>query len=486
MAHHRIVIVGAGPGGICMAVKLLQAGMRDFVILEREGMPGGTWVNNRYPGLACDVPSAVYSFGFEPKPDWTRSYAQRAEIQAYLQHCVDKYGVGPHIRFHRRVDQARWDDEAHQWQIRTDDGSVHTADIFISALGMFNQPQWPRIEGLFDFAGDVLHTALWPEGRSFAGQRVGVVGSAASAVQLIPEVAQSAAHLTVFQRTANWIMPKKDATYSEAQLDEFRRDPALSRNMRRDQLALLEARIAYDNPVAIEEMRQLATKNLDAILDPSTREKMRPQVPLGSQRPLYSNEFYPTFNRDNVALVTEAIQRVTPEGVLTRDGQLHALDALILATGYAANKFLSVLDVRGRAGLTIQDAWQDGPQAYLGMTTTGFPNLFMLYGPNTNNGSIMTMLEHQANYVVHRLQDMAAQSLGWIDVRREVMDAYNEQLQKAIQSVEPWRALGSRYYRAESGRIVTQWPHNMAAYEALTTQANLDDFQTHPLRTVAA
>ncbi len=460
-----------------MAIKLRAAGIEDFIILEREAEAGGTWVTNRYPGLACDVPSFLYCFSFEQKVDWTRSYANQPEIKAYMQHCVEKYDVARHIRFGSTVESARWDDRSVAWLITTSTGDIVTADIFVSALGMFNEIQWPAIPGLDHFEGEKFHTALWPEKPDFTGRRVAVVGSAASAVQLIPEVAEEAGHLTVFQRTANWVMPKQDKTFSNDELEAFRRQPADAQKIRRDTYDFFEELVLFDKPDMMAELERLALENLAHVKDEGTRAKMRPTVPLGSQRPLFSNEYYPTFNKSTVNLISEAIECFTTDGITTRDGVEHPVDTIIFATGYAANKFLSVIDVTGRDGLALREAWADGPQAYLGITTTGFPNLFMLYGPNTNNGSILEMLEHQVAYVIDKIATLDLNKLAWIDVKRPVMDAYNEIIQRDIEAVVVWRSLGSRYYRANSGRAVTQWPHNMATYEAWTRKPDMDAFE---------
>lgn len=475
--HHRIAILGAGPGGICMAIKLREAGIEDFIILERGREAGGTWTNNRYPGLACDVPSLLYCFSFEQKVDWTRSYANQPEIKDYMQHCVEKYDVARHIRFATAVAAARWDDATARWHLATAEGDVVTADIFVSALGMFNEIQWPAVPGRERFKGEMLHTAQWPAAPDFAGKRVAVVGSAASAVQMIPEIAAQAGHLTVFQRTANWVMPKQDKTYTEGELDALRRQPANALQIRRETYDFFEELLLFDKPEMMAELERQAQENLAIVADPATRAKMQPTVPLGAQRPLFSNEYYPTFNRPNVSLISDDIECFTPAGIATRDGAEHAFDVIILATGYAANKFLSVIDVTGRDGLRLADAWADGPQAYLGITTAGFPNLFMLYGPNTNNGSILEMLEHQVAYTIAKIRLLDQQRLAWIDVRRPTMDAYNEAIQRDIQAVAVWRVLGSKYYRAGSGRVVTQWPHSMATYEAWTKKPDLEAFE---------
>jgi cyclohexanone monooxygenase len=473
---HRIVIVGAGPGGICMAIKLKQAGVEDFVILERAAGAGGTWFNNRYPGLSCDIPSHLYSFSFEQKSDWSRPYAGHAEIRAYMQHCVDKYGLAPHIRFNCGIASARWDDARREWWLDTSEGQRVVAEVFISALGMFNEIQWPDIAGLKDFKGPLLHTALWPEGVDLRGKTVAVIGSAASAVQLVPEVAKEAKQLDLYQRTANWVLPKEDKPYSAEQLQQMRDDPAIGRKIRDEQFAFYELLLLFDKPEMMKDVKKMALDNLNTVVDPVTRAKMLPNVPLGSQRPLFSNDFYPTFNRPNVALVTEPIERVTATGVKTADGVERKVDVVILATGYAANKFLSVIDVSGRDGLRLNDAWRDGPQAYLGITVAGFPNLFMFYGPNTNNGSILHMLECQADYIARKIAEMSANDIRAMEVRQAVMDDYNVAIQRAINTVEAWRVVGTKYYRSASGRVVTQWPHDMTTYRERTSAPDMEAF----------
>jgi cyclohexanone monooxygenase len=461
-----------------MAIRLKQAGIEDFVILERASGAGGTWFNNRYPGLACDIPSHLYSFSFELKPDWSRPFAERAEIHAYMQHCIDKYGVAPHIRFDSGVASARWDDTRSEWQLQTTDGGSVVADIFISALGMFNEVQWPDIAGLKDFSGQMLHTAQWPEGVDLRDKTVAVIGSAASAVQLVPEVAQEVKQLYVHQRTANWVLPKADAPYSAEQLEQMRRDPSIGKTIRDEQFAFYELLMTFDKPDLMPGIEQMGRDNLQAVQDPATRAKLAPLLPLGSQRPLFSNDFYPAFNRANVELVTDPVDRLTASGTRTADGVERKVDVVILATGYAANKFLSVIEVKGRNGLRLEDAWQDGAQAYLGITTAGFPNLFMFYGPNTNNGSILYFLECQAEYIVRKVLEMQAAGIASIEVRQDVMDDYNVAMQRDINAIDAWRVPGSKYYRSASGRVVTQWPHNMSTYRARTSTADMDAFLT--------
>jgi cyclohexanone monooxygenase len=412
--------------------------------------------------------------------DWTHVSAAQPEIKAYMQHCVKRYELEPHIRFNADLCEARWDDDQCRWRLRTTDGWTTSSDVFISALGMFNQLHWPDIPALEDFAGQVIHTANWPEaGIDFRGKTVAVIGSAGSATQAIPEIASEAAELLVYQRTTNWVVPKEDEPYSKAELEEMRLHPEVGLEIRNEYLDYFEALLTFDKPEMMKELEEKALENLAAVEDAETRRKLYPQLPFGSQRLLFSNNFYPTFNRDNVELVTDEIGSITPRGVRTVDGRERPADVLILATGYRTDKFLSVVEVVGRRGVRLEEAWRDGAHAYLGIMVSDFPNLFMLYGPNTNQGVILYMLELQVDYIVGKLEHMRQNGITWLDVRREVMEQYNDALQRDLDAVEVLHTIGSKYYRAASGRIVTQWPHTMATYAARTTAPDPDAFEEH-------
>lgn len=470
-------IIGAGPGGIAAAMALKAAGIEDFVILERAATVGGTWTNNRYPGLCCDVPSLVYGFGAEQKVDWSRAFAPQPEIRRYIQEVADKYGVTDHVRFQSTVVAAEWNGDTGAWNLTTEDGWTTSSTVVISALGMFNRLHWPEIPGLQDFAGTTVHSAAWPEtGLDIAGKAVAVIGTAASAVQMVPELAKEADSLHVFQRTPNWIFPKDDPEYTAKQLADFCTNPASLDGPRADIVDYFERLVTYDKPELIEELRAGAMENLSVIRDPELRQKMVPSVPIGAQRPLFSSTFYPTFNEDHVELVTEAISHVTPQGITTADGREREYDVIIAATGYDTSRFLSVIDVKGRDRRDLAEVWAAGAYAYKGMTVPGFPNLFMLYGPNTNNGSIIRMLELQADYVVAKLQRLRDEGLHSIEVGEEATEEYNAELQRRMNSIEAWRGVGSRYYRSASGRIVTQWPGNMADFEQLLSRPDDDAF----------
>ncbi|BCP07995.1 4-hydroxyacetophenone monooxygenase [Mycobacterium paraintracellulare] len=470
-------IIGAGPGGIATAIALKDAGIEDFVILEQNATAGGTWTNNRYPGLCCDVPSTLYEFSFERKPDWSKPYGRQTELRRYIRDVADKYGVTPHIRYQTPVVGAQWDHIEGAWTITADDGWTTSSTVLIGAVGMFNRLRWPDIPGLQDFAGTTVHSGNWPTtGVDITDKTVAVVGTAASAVQMIPELAKEVDRLYVFQRSPNWIFPKDDPDYSYQQLEEFRADPSLHEGPRADFTDFIERFATMDQPDLLAEMQADGMKNLAAVKDPELREKMRPTLPVGAQRPLFSNSYYPTFNEKHVELVTDPISHVTPRGVATSDGRERPVDVLVLATGYDTTKFLSVLDITGRDGRSLAEEWAQAAYAYKGITVPGFPNLFMLYGPNTNNGIIIRMLEAQADYIADKVRLIRDRKLHAIEVRSEETERYNQKLQRDINAIDVWRTVGSRYYRAASGQIVTQWPGTMAAFERLLAEPDDNAF----------
>lgn len=471
----RIIIIGAGPGGICAGKRLRDSGHDNFVILEQAPEVGGTWWHNRYPGCRCDVPSQLYSFSFAQKSDWTEPYAAQPEILAYMKECAERFGLLPHIRLNTAVESASWDESAAQWVVQTK-GEVLTADIVISAVGLFNEPAYPAIEGLADFPGVVMHSARWKHDVDLGGKRVAVIGSAASAVQLVPEIAKVVAHLDVFQRTPNYVSPR-DNEFSAEFLERVKVDPDAAVAAERARIAgWLDAVCTLDQPAVMAQMAEACAKNLEQVVDPETRRKLTPNYPFGSKRGLVSSDWYPTFNRPNVALVTERIDRISPTAILTADGAEHPVDVIVLATGFETTKFLSAIPVTGRGGLALNDAWQDGARAYLGITTPNFPNLFMLYGPNTNNGSIIFQLECQVDYVLRKLQAMDERAQRWIDLKPEALRSYNERLQADLARVSVWQAGVNDYYRSRSGLIVTQWPHSMDRYLQETSRADDDAY----------
>jgi cation diffusion facilitator CzcD-associated flavoprotein CzcO len=476
----RIAIIGAGPGGMCMGIKLAEAGFRDFVLYEKTDRIGGTWNHNRYPGCACDVQSELYSFSFDINTSWSKPYAPQPEILAYLDGVAERHGLLPHCRFGVEVKSATWDDAKARWTLHFGDGSSTSADVVVSGLGMFNDLAYPEIPGLGDFVGRCFHTAKYDWSLDLAGRRVAVIGSAASAIQMVPEIVKTAGHVDYYQRTANWVLPKEDDPYSEETLRRRAADPSLVVARRNEIYEAIDTGTAFIDGKRREELEALGLQAISVVNDPALRAKLVPTHPWGCKRPLFSNDYYPAFNRPNLELVTDRIERITKSGVVA-GGVLRPVDTLILATGFKANRYLSVLDVRGRGGLSIEAAWKEGAQAYLGVTTSGFPNLFQLYGPNTNAGSIITMIEFQVDHVVSLVRRIAEEGLACLDVRKDAMAAYNEEIQKGIAEVTVWQSSCNHYYASESGRIVTQYPHSMSTFRRALAAAPPDAYETRPL-----
>ncbi len=474
----RIAIIGAGPGGLCMAIKLREAGFENFVILERSSQVGGTWNYNRYPGCACDIPSHLYSFSFDIKRDWSRPYAPQPEILEYMEGIAEKYGLLPFCRFDETVQRAEWDDRRAFWTLQLASGEAVEAEIVVSAIGMFNSLVYPEIEGLDSFAGTKFHSARWDWEHSLAGETVGVIGAAASAVQLVPEIVKEAGQVHLFQRTANWVLPKEDDPYTEEQLAHFRSDPNAALEVRQTIFDGIESGQAFYDPKVRAEMEQTCLQAIAVVEDPAVREKLVPTHMWGCKRPLFSNDYYAAFNRPNLELVTEEIERITKDAVVTADGRERKVDTLVLATGFRATEYLSAIEVIGRNGLDLEEAWRDGAQAYMGVTTAGFPNLFMLYGPNTNQGSLITMIEWEADHALEHIKRIVDQDLAWVDVRADLQASYNEQIQKDIAAVEPWMDGCSGYYRSPSGRVVTQWPKNMTAFRDMISRFDPDAYES--------
>lgn len=474
----RITIMGAGPGGLCMAIKLKEAGFENFTIVEKGEQIGGTWNWNRYPGCACDIPSHLYSFSFEVKPDWSRPYAPQPEILEYLEGVADKYGILPYCRFGNAVERAEWSDATSTWTVTLEDGATIESDIVVSAIGMFNSLVLPDIAGLGDFEGTKFHSSRWDWNHSLEGETVGVIGSAASAVQLVPEVVKEAGQVHLFQRTANWVLPKEDDPFTEEQLEHFRQNPEIALEIRQTIFDGIETGQAFYDRGVRDETEQVVLDALAVVENPDVREKLTPKHQWGCKRPLFSNDYYAAFNRDDLELVTEDIERVTKDGILTRDGRERKLDTLVLATGFSSIEYLSAISVTGKGGLDLEEAWSEGAVAYQGVTTAGFPNLFMLYGPNTNQGSLITMIEWEADHALAHIERIVEENLAWLDVRADLQAAYNDQMQKDIQDVEPWTDGCNNYYSHPSGRVVTQWPKRMTDYREMIEDIDPDAYET--------
>ncbi|MDP3749428.1 MAG: NAD(P)/FAD-dependent oxidoreductase [Phenylobacterium sp.] len=461
-ADYRIAILGAGFAGLCMGLRLKAQGETSFVILEKAHEVGGAWRENTYPGCGCDIPSHLYSYSFEPNPDWPEVYSAQPDILAYIKSVAEKHGLYSHLRFNSEVTGASWDEAAGSWRISTADGGSVTAEAFVTAWGQLNRPKLPPIEGRDDFAGPSFHSARWDSSVDLAGKRVAVVGNGASAIQFVPEVAKLAGQLTLFQRSPNWIVPRMSRPYTPEEKARFRAEPAAMQAVRDEIFEMAEARLVAKRAgtLPVEEV-PIPLAHLHAqVADPDLRAKLTPDYEVGCKRVLISNDFYPALTRPNVELVVEAIACMTPEGVVDATGRLHEADVVIYATGFETKSFVGDTAITGLSGASLGAAWAQGPEAYLGITVAGFPNLFLLYGPNTNLGhnSIIYMIEAQVEYVLQAL----AQGVP-VAVKAEAMVAYNARLQDDL-AVTPWAGNCTSWYKTPEGKILNNWPGTARAY----------------------
>ena len=479
----RVAIIGAGAGGLAMGISLKKAGIHSFTIFEKTGGVGGTWYDNTYPGAQCDIMSHLYSFSFELKRDWSRLYAMQAEILAYLEHCTDKYGLRPHLRCDTPIAEARWDDGASLWRLRTENGEVVEAEVVVSALGMLNVPAYPDTAGLDRFAGPLFHSSRWDHSVDLTGKRVGVIGTGASALQFVPEIAPDVSHLTIFQRTPQWVMPGRDRPYTDAELRLFRRIPLAAR-LHRSRIFWRQERMTTFHPTDKKtHVRMLSAKaNLeDNVADPEVRELLRPDHPIGCKRQIRSSTWYPTLCRDDVRVVPEKIGHLTELGIVTVDGEEHPLDVVILATGFQASNYLCAVEIHGRDGRSLREDWSSGAEAYRGVAVSGYPNLFMLYGPNSNQpgNSVIFALESQVRFVMSAIRRMRRRGIASLDVRRLEMDRFNRTLQDRLGGTN-WAGGCTSYYMDPSGKITTQWPYRAIRYWALTRRIRGGHFQATP------
>jgi len=467
-----IVIVGAGFGGIATGVKLKRAGIHTFTIFEKSDGPGGTWWDNRYPGAEVDVASHLYAYSFKPY-DWSRTHARQAELQRYLEEVVDDYGLRPHIRFGTTVDRAVWDEQRHVYSVYLSDGEEIRAHVVVSALGLLNYPKYPDWPGLDDFEGPKFHTARWEHEHDLTGKRVALVGTGSTATQIVPEIGPVVDHLYLFQREPGWVVPKGDRDFTPAERAAFRRQP-LKRRMERMRLAYMLERNQLGGAIhrpgtkinSLREGQCLRFIEREFGDHPELREAVTPKYPYPGKRPILNSTFYGALKLDNVELVARAVKSVTPTGVVDTEGKEYPVDILVMATGFQPANYLASLEVTGRDGRTIHEFWAGEPQAMLGMTVPGFPNFYMLYGPNTNGGEIISCLERQAEHVVQNVRRMIRRGQTAFEVRPKFYDTYNRWLQRKMDGTA-W-TVSNNYYKSPSGRIVTQWPFGALFYGALT------------------
>ncbi len=461
-AAYGVVIVGAGFAGLCMAIRLKQAGIESFTIVEQADEIGGTWRDNRYPGAACDVESHLYSFSFEPNPNWTRTFASQPEILRYLLHCTEKFELRPYIRFGTTVKRAVFDDRAACWTLETAEGETIQARAIVLCCGGLSRPAHPEIEGLGAFEGSLFHSARWDSSAAVEGKKVAIIGTGASAIQIVPAIAPQVEKLFVYQRTAPWILPKPDRPITNLGRAVFAHVPILQR-MHRWAIYWQREALAVGFVVwpAILRIAQLMARRYLArgVADPNLRAKLVPSYAMGCKRILPTNDYYPALTRSNVELVTEPIECVRPHSIVTRDGKEYAVDIIVLATGFRASEPVAPFEIVGRHDRRLDEAWSTGAEAYLGTTVSGFPNLFFIVGPNTGlgHGSMVFMIEAQVRYILSSMQTMHAQEIEIVDVRPEVQREYNERLRARLRRTV-WASGCHSWYLTRDGRNTTLWP----------------------------
>jgi cation diffusion facilitator CzcD-associated flavoprotein CzcO len=479
----RVIVIGAGFGGLGAARALRQQGITDITVLERADSVGGVWRDNTYPGAACDVPSPLYSWSWAVNPAWGRRYSGQPEILGYLRAAAAREGLLDLVETGVEVTGLRWDDEAEVWHVATATGATYDAEVVVSAVGQLSTPVVPDLPGAASFAGPAFHSARWRHDVDLTGKRVAVVGTGASAVQFVPGIVDDVAAMTVFQRSAPYVLPKPDQEYRPHHHRAFALFPWLLGAERRSVFRLTEvlngtlggdSRLTQRVIALLRAVWRLTLRR--QVPDPGLRRRLVPGYPIGCKRVLFSNDWYPALSRDHVDVVTERVAAVEPGGVRTADGRLHGADVLIWGTGFAATDFLAGMSVTGAGGVDLHEVWQDGARAHLGLTVPGFPNLFCVYGPNTNLGgsSIIAMMEAQADYlaqVTRRIADGRARAVA---VRHDVADAYDREMQSRL-ATSAWAGCTSWY--VDGSRITTNWPGLVAEYQRRTAAVDWSELE---------
>jgi cation diffusion facilitator CzcD-associated flavoprotein CzcO len=462
-----IAVVGGGFGGVGASVMLRRAGYEDITVFERGERVGGVWHHNTYPGAACDVPSHLYEFSFEPNPRWSRRYAPQAEIQAYLEDVARRHGVLDRIRTGTEVQSARWDDERSRWVLQTSAGP-HETEVLVTACGQLSVPRVPPIPGLESFDGPVFHTGQWRHDVQLAGKRVAVVGTGCSAIQTVPAIQPIVERVDVYQRSPGWTFPKSDFAYKERTKRLFERFPVLQRLDRAAVFAFMElgAAAMTSHRWLLAPFRAAGRLQIKrAIDDPELRRKVTPSDEVGCKRIMLTDEWYPTLTKPNVELVTDRIEEVTANGIRTADGTERPADVLVLATGFKAHGFTAPMEIVGAGGRTLADEWAEVPRAYLGMSVPGFPNMFLLYGPNTNGGtgSVIYTIEAGVNHVIAALGELDRAHARRIEVRRHTAEQFDRELRAALAK-SVWHTGCTSWYVDENGNDPNQWPWLWSAY----------------------
>ena len=467
----RVAVIGAGFGGIATGVKLRQAGIETFTIFERGDGVGGVWRENVYPGAEVDIPSHWYSFSFK-QYDWSRTHVGQAELQGYIDEAVDDHGLRSHIRFNTTVTRVVWDEASHSHEVTLGNGETEKFDVVVSAVGLFNVPRYPDWPGLDQFRGPVIHTARWQSGHDLSDKRVALVGTGSSGAQVATALAPDITHLTIFQRDPGWITPKGERDFTPEERARFR-EPKVYRRQRRQHWWMEQKRFWGGKQLqAGTKQNQLAMAQGEAYIQtalkdrPDIQKAVTPNHPFFGKRPVRATGFYETLLRENVTFVPSAVSRVTESAIVDEDGFEHEVDVIVLATGFRAAEYLAEIDLIGTGGVSVHDRWAGEPDAFLGITVPQFPNFYMLYGPGTNGGEIVSMLEAQAKYAVRAVKRMQRTGVTAIEVRPSFEARWYAWLQSKIEGTS-W-TMSNNYFKAPTGKVVTQWPYGNLFYRLLT------------------
>jgi cation diffusion facilitator CzcD-associated flavoprotein CzcO len=485
----RVAIIGTGIGGLGMAIRLVQMAVDDVTLFEKADALGGTWRDNTYPGSGCDVPSHLYSLSFAPNPHWTRRFPEQAEILEHLERVADEFDVRRRIRFSTEVTAATFDEAAGTWTLAFADGGTFTADVLVAATGQLNRPHVPAIEGLDTFAGTTFHSARWDHDHDLTGEDVAVIGIGASAIQFVPAIAERVGRMTLFQRSVNYVGPKPDAPIGERARQVYNRFPLARLAYRASIWARFESRfVIFKQGSKLGEIgrKKFADGLRPLVTDDLPEEAVVPDYPLGCRRILISNDWYPTLARPDVEVVTAGVDRIEPDAVVA-GGQRYPADTIIFGTGFETTDFLAPITVTGAGGTVLGDVWADGAEAHLGITVSGFPNLFLLYGPNTNLGhnSIIFMLERQIGWILQAVRTLATEGRRWVDVRPEAQAASNARLDRELARTV-WAGACHSWYKDARGRITNNWSSYTWRYWQRTRRLRPSDLRLGPARSTRA
>ncbi len=476
----RIAIIGTGFGGLGLAIRLKQAGFEQFTLFEKAADVGGVWRDNTYPGAACDVPSHLYSFSFEQELGWKNRYGTSQEIYQYLRHCADKYDLRPHIKFNTEIASAEFDALQGIWHIQSTTGEQFEAEFLVGAVGQLNRPAYPKLKGIENFKGKAFHSARWDHDYDLTGKRVAVIGTGASAIQFVPEIAKQVAHLDVYQRSAPYVIPKPDRVYQPLEKKAFRKLPILQSLDRalqygHHEIRLLAFTTSLNEMPLVEYIFQRHIRKV--VKDGKLRHRLMPDYPIGCKRILISNHWYETLTQPHVDVIDTGIQEITEHGILDTEGKLREVDAIIYGTGFTATEFMAPMQITGLDGRTLKDTWKDGAEAYLGLTVNGFPNFFMLYGPNTNLGhnSIVYMIESQVNYILDALRTTLKNNLLFTNIRAEIQHEFNQNIQEKMKKTV-WAQGCTSWYQTADGKNTNNWPGFTLEYRQRTRRFDIENY----------